>query len=75
MAEVRWTEQALDDLDAICELIASDSPRSADALAVRITRAIMSLSEYPRLGRVVPERGQHDIREIIVRPYRVVFRL
>ena len=75
MAEVRWTEQALDDLDAACEFIARDAPRSADMLAVRVTRAVARLADFPRSGRMVPERQQDDIREIIVRSYRVIYRL
>jgi len=75
MAEVRWTDQALDDLDAICAFIARDAPRSADALAERVTRSIARLAAFPRSGRIVPERRQDDIREIIVQRYRVIYRL
>ena len=33
------------------------------------------LGMFPESGRVVPERNTKDIREIIVPPYRIVYRL
>jgi toxin ParE1/3/4 len=75
MAEIRWTDQALDDLDAACEYIARDAPRSADELAARVTRSIARLEDFPRSGRMVPERGRDDIREVIVGNYRIIYRL
>jgi toxin ParE1/3/4 len=33
------------------------------------------LAQFPELGRVVPEFGDDFIREIIVRSYRIVYRL
>ena len=75
MAQVEWTEQAIDDLDAACKYIARDAPRSADLVAARIVGAVARLEEFPRSGRVVPEVGRDDIREIIVRNYRIIYRL
>jgi len=75
MAEVRWTPQAADDLEAICLFIARDSARLASTFADRVLFATERLASYPRLGRVVPELGAEDIREIIVGSYRVIYRL
>jgi addiction module RelE/StbE family toxin len=77
MAQIRWTEQALDDLDAACDYIARDAPRAADELAARVTRSVARLSDFPRSGRIVPEleRERDDIREIIVGRYRIMYRL
>src|SRR4051794_26811792 len=75
MAEIRWTDQAIEDLDAACDYVAHDAPRAADAVAERVTRSIARLSDFPRSGRIVPERGRDDIREIIVLRYRVIYRL
>jgi len=33
------------------------------------------LQEFPEFGRIVPEYRNDDIREIIFRPYRIVYRL
>lgn len=75
MAEVSWTPQALDDLDAVCLFIARDSPRYAEVFAQRLFRATDDLAEFPNMGRVVPEIGRDDIRELIVQSYRVIYRV
>jgi len=75
MAEVRWTPQAADDLEAICLFIARDAPQVAATFADRVIRATDRLASYPRLGRIVPELGIEHIREIIVASYRVIYRL
>jgi plasmid stabilization system protein ParE len=40
----------------------------------RIRANIRLLAQHPQRGRVVPEYGDSTIREIIVAPYRVVYR-
>ena len=73
MAEIRWTEQALDDVEAIADFIARDSPRYAQVFASRISEAVDRLRLFPASGRVVPEIGAEHVREIIVGNYRVVY--
>ena len=75
MAQVAWTSQALDDLEAICLFIARDAPRYAGVFADRVFRGTDRLARFPRSGRVVPEIGREDIREVIVQSYRVIYRL
>ena len=75
MAQVRWTPQAADDLEAICLFIARDSAQLAATFADRILRATDRLASYPRLGRIVPELGIESIRELIVGSYRVIYRV
>ena len=75
MAEVTWTEQALDDLDAICLFIARDAPRYAELFAGWVFRATERLEQFPHSGRIVPEIGREEIREIIVQSYRVIYRM
>jgi len=73
MAQVSWTSQALDDVEAICLFIARDAPRYAEVFADRVFRVTDRLARFPRSGRVVPEIGREDIREIIVQSYRVIY--
>ena len=75
MAQVRWTPQAADDLEAICLFIVRDAPQVAAAFAGRILAATDRLTEYPRLGRSVPELRSEDLREIIVGSFRVIYRI
>jgi toxin ParE1/3/4 len=75
MAKVRWSRQAADDLEAICLFIARDAAPLAAIFADRVLRSTDRLASHPRLGRVVPELGIENIREIIVGSYRVIYRI
>ena len=75
MTPVRWTEQAVGDLQSIRDFIERDSPRYGRLVAERIFDSTARLETFPRSGRVVPELGRDDIREVIVGDYRVVYRL
>lgn len=75
MAVVAWTSQALDDLDAACVYIAHDAPRIAALFAQRVFAATDRLADFPASGRVVPEYGRDDVREVFVMNYRIIHRL
>ncbi len=74
MTELIWSPQAIRDIESIRDYIADDSVFYADLVAARIVSAVERLREFPESGRLVPERSRTGIREIIVKPYRVVYR-
>lgn len=74
MAEIRWTVQALDDVEAIACYIARDSSYYAQLFAVKAFDAVQRLQAFPESGRTVPEINQPDIREIILGNYRIIYR-
>lgn len=67
--------QSLRDLEAIRAYTAEDSPLYAHLVVRRIVAAVERLTAFPESGRVVPERGTPDIREVIVKPHRIVYRV
>ncbi len=75
MAEVRWTPQGLEDLEAICLFIARDAPPFAAVFAQQAFDATDRLADFPESGRVVPEMNDPDFREIILGNYRLIYRL
>ncbi len=75
MAEIRWTPQASDDLEAIAEFISLDSPHYASLFVVDVLDAVERLEIFPDSGRVVPELNEHSVREIILGNYRIVYRI
>ncbi len=74
MAEVRWTPQAADDLEAITDFIAADSPHYASLFAINVLAAVERLADFPKSGRTVPEFDDPGIREVLFRGYRIVYR-
>lgn len=75
MVKVSWTDQALEDLESICLFIARDAPRYAEIFADRAFVATERLGQFPLSGRIVPEIGREDIREIILGNYRIIYRV
>lgn len=75
MIPVRWTEQAVGDLQSIREFIERDSPRYGRLVAERLFDGTQCIESFPMSGRIVPELGRVDVREILVGEYRVVYRL
>ena len=74
MAEIRWTQQAADDLEAITEFIANDSAFYAQLFATDVLQTVDRLADFPESGRIVPETDNPIIREIIFGNYRIVYR-
>ena len=75
MTVVRWTTQAVEDLRSIRLFIERDSPRYGRLVAERLFDATLRLEQFPRSGRMIPEVGREEYRELVVGEYRIVYRL
>ena len=73
--KILWTEPAIEDLRNLHGYIARDSEVYASSFVQRIILAVERLSDFPRLGRVVPEADQDTIRELLYQNYRIVYRV
>ena len=71
--KIIWTELALLDAENIKAYIEQDSEIYATRVIEKIIEAIENLNLYPQMGRVVPEFKKHEIREIFVYNYRVIY--
>jgi plasmid stabilization system protein ParE len=73
---VTWSREAGENLVDIEEFISRDSVECAVRFVdTLIDHAEAILADNPRSGRTVPEIGIPDIRELIYRGYRIVYRL
>ena len=70
-----WSPAARDDLHNIVVFIARDNPNRAMSFGYELISETDRLQEFPEFGRIVPENRNDDIREIIFRPYRIVYRV
>jgi toxin ParE1/3/4 len=70
-----WSQTAVGDLRQIVEFIASDHAAAAAGLADRILNHIERAAELPLSSRAVPEKADECIREIILRPYRILYQV
>jgi plasmid stabilization system protein ParE len=51
------------------------SPGQAAGIVEELVRRVERLEDHPQLGRVVPEYGQWQLRELVDRWNRVLYRL
>jgi toxin ParE1/3/4 len=75
MVTVSWSPQAKADLLEIENYIAKDSLFYSEATVSRIIGSVERLKRFPSSGRIVPELSLSFIREVVLRNYRVVYRL
>jgi len=72
---VRWTKQARADLLSIGYYIASDKPGAARSWVAKLKARANAASHMPYAARVVPEYVRDDVREVLLRSYRIIFRI
>jgi toxin ParE1/3/4 len=73
--KIIWSEQARDDLQAIVLFIAQDNPPVAASFGFQLISKVDLLMEFPQIGRVVPEEQDESLREIVLRPYRIIYQV
>ena len=72
---LRWSPEAIEDLESIAEYIARDSEFYARAVVSEIISVAVNIFEQPLIGRIVPEIGDAEIRERFVYSYRLVYKI
>jgi plasmid stabilization system protein ParE len=74
---VEWAQPARKDLENIIDYISQDSIDAAIAIFDKIKLKCRTLNQFPDRGRIVPELKAYGIlsyRELIISPWRVVYR-
>lgn len=73
--KVRFTPSARDQFLSALAYIRRDNPSAAVNLRNRAEKVLRRLEEFPESGRVVPEFPELPYREIIIPPYRFIYRI
>jgi len=75
MAQVIWTEPALQDLNEIAEFIALDKVSAANKLVQKVFSTTERLEKFPKSGRKPHELENSRYLELIINPCRIFYRL
>jgi len=75
MAQIIWTEPALQDLDRIADYISLDNPTAAKKLVRKCFETVESLNQHPKLGKAVPELEKSIYRQLTLSPCRIFYRI
>jgi plasmid stabilization system protein ParE len=70
-----WSPLALDRISEIAGYIAQDKPSAAEKWIKTIFSKVEQLEVSPELGRIVPEIGNSQFRELIYGNYRIIYRI
>ena len=70
-----WSPAARNDLHDIVVFVARNNPNRAMSFGYELISETERLQAFPELGRIVPEYRNEGIREIVFRPYRIVYRV
>ena len=75
---VEWAEIARRDLFAIIDYLVERNPDAAASTLDKLQRRAAALKGSPERGRVIPELERlqlREYRELVVSPYRLVYRV
>ena len=73
--QIIWTQEALNRLTDIENYISKDSPNRAITFINYLIDQGESLKDHPKIGHVVQELGNENIRELIAKKYRIIYRV
>ncbi|MBI3794691.1 MAG: type II toxin-antitoxin system RelE/ParE family toxin [Nitrospinae bacterium] len=71
---IDWTESALADLIDVKAYIGKDSEYYGEQFIDWLISSVESLSDFPKLGRTIPELEMDTFREIIFHNYKIMYR-
>jgi|HubBroStandDraft_4_1064222.scaffolds.fasta_scaffold2240907_1 toxin ParE1/3/4 len=73
--KVIWDDEAIDELGRAVRWIARHNPVAARNTGEAILQKVASLGQFPEIGKVFRKLNRHDVREIPVPPYRIIYRV
>ena len=73
--KVRFTPSARTQLLSAIAYIHRENPTAAETFYRKVDKALSRLQKFPRFGRVLPEFPALPFREVIVAPYRFLYRI
>ena len=75
MAKIKWGKRAVKDLKSIHDYISLDSAFYAHRYVNKLISRVDQLETQPDSGRIVPEKEDPSIRELIEGNYRIFYKI
>lgn len=75
MARLIWTNQALEDFEALLDYISRDAPIAARRFGQKLIDKVELLQITPLLGGFIQEDESKTYREILQGSYRLIYRV
>lgn len=75
MVRIKWLKSSMSDLKDIYDYISRDSKRYAQLQIVKIQTKTEMIKSNIYIGKIVDEKKDENIREIIEGNYRIIYRI
>lgn len=75
MISIHWSNKVFDDILLIKEHLGHSSEVLADRFVDKVFEKVELLKTFPQIGKMVSEFNRKDIRELIFKQYRIVYRI
>ena len=73
--KIIWSPLSVDRASEITDYIARDKPSAAEKWIEGVFSRVEQLKTSPEIGRIVPEIGNNQFRELIYGNYRIIYRV
>ncbi len=73
--KVVWSAEAAEQLREITGYVSERNPQAAKRIAAGLLIRSRLLAQPPQTGRRLPEFPDADLRELLERPYRLIYRI
>ncbi len=60
---IKWSPKAIQSFEEICNYISKDSEYYASIFAKKVNAIVKEIPRFPKLGRIVPEYQEENLRE------------
>jgi toxin ParE1/3/4 len=75
MVQINWTQIAVEDLKNIYDFISKGSKKYAQLELLKIKTRTSILKTNPRIGKIVMEKGDFNVRELVEGNYRIIYKI
>lgn len=75
MVKLIWSDHAINDLGDIGDYIAESSEKYSKLTIRKLFERTEILKAFPHAGRVVPEKNDENVRELIEGNYRIIYEI
>lgn len=73
--KIIWSPLAIERAAEIVDYISQDKPSAAEKWVNTVFLKVEKLKFSPEIGRIVPEIGNSQFRELIYGNYRIIYRI
>jgi addiction module RelE/StbE family toxin len=75
MVKIIWAERAIGDLTSIAEYSSRYSEKYASSIISKLFKKANVLKKMPKIGRIMPEKNDENVRELIEGNYRIIYEI